>query len=721
MTASAADFGVGESDVDAGIDDVRAAWVAGHSRVGAAGEWTTRALLAPLALPFVPATRVGSAEQACAAARAFGGPVVLKVLSDAALHKTELGLVELGLADPAAVAACYTRLSERVAELGLTEAVVVVQPMAPPGVDLFLGIDRDPAFGPVLVVGLGGTTVELFRDVARRVLPASTSDVTEMLSSLRSAALLTGFRGAPVVDTAAFSVLAATVARLVERFPAIGEIDLNPVRVLPNGECVVLDAAAVLRVPEPAVSPRVGPRDLRPLLGPKTIAVVGASRDASRPGGRVLRSLLEHGFPDRVLPVNPAGGRIAGLDAATGLAELPEVPDLVCIALPAAAAVESVRECVALGVRAVIVFASGFAEAGPEGRELDARLRAAVAGSGTVLCGPNTIGVVDAHVPMAATFSSTIDGLELRPSRTCLIAQSGAVAGSLVSRELAEGYGIGGWVTVGNQSDVDVADYLEHYAASEHVGAVALFLEGVPDGARFRAALRTARRAGTPVVVFKSGVSSAGGRAVASHSGALAGSGDVYRALLDQEGAIRVDRMTDLLPVAWTAATQRPPLGPRVAVVSTSGGAGSAAVDLVVEHGLEVARLEDDTRALLAARLPSFARADNPLDVTAEGAFTPGLAREVVEIVGGDPGVDAVCVVLTGVTGAEAERIAGEVADASDRLAAPVFVTWLVTRTAAASGMALLATRGLRVFAEPADMVLTVARLAGHRAVPLAR
>jgi acyl-CoA synthetase (NDP forming) len=714
----------------AGAGSVRAA----HAKIrataqelgtAALGESSMRELLAPLGLPFAPSYPVGSAAQASELAVDIcrgGGRAALKVFSDHMPHKTEHGLIALGLTSPDDMAAAYSLLAGRAARLGLTDAVMVVQPMVPDGTDLFLGCDRDPVFGPVLVAGMGGTTVELFRDVARRLPPVSADNAAEMLASLRSAPLLHGFRGAAPVDTTAFCELVVAVSDLVTAVPELAELDLNPIRVLPDGRCVVLDAVGAICPPEPRPadhSRRLGaPRlpgasglDLTSLIEPGSVAVVGAARTQTRPGARILNSLVEHGFPGPVYPVNPAGGEIGGLPAYASLADVPAVPDLACVALPAEASVAAVRECVQLGVPAIIVYASGFAEAGPAGRELDEQLRTALAGSATILCGPNTIGIVNSRLPLAATFSQALAGFDLRSAGTALIAQSGAVAGSLVSRELASSYGVGDWVTVGNQTGADLSDYVSFFARRDTTTAIAVFLEGAPDGPRFREALRAARAAAKPVVVFKTGTTDAGRRAVASHSGALAGSGEVYSAVLEEEGAVSVDRMTQLLEVAWTLGTARPAAGPRTGVITTSGGAGSATADLLVRHGLLPAPLASRTLDALRAVLPAFATVENPLDVTAEGAFAPGVLLQSVTAVAADYGIDLVCVVLTSITGSDAVRVAGEISDAAQRAGIPVLVSWLVARQSAAKGMALLAERGVRVFAEPADMVAAAAAL----------
>lgn len=695
------------------ISEVRRALTA-YRPGEALGEATSRALLAPLGLPFVPSHVAGSAEEAAAVAAGLDGPVVLKALSDEVIHKSDAGLVELGLGTAAQVRDAYGRLTERTRELGLARADIVVQPMAGDGTDMFLGWVHDETFGPVVLLGMGGVTVELFRDVAHAVPPLTANDAARLLGTLDSAPLLAGYRGRPAVDTTQFCRLVAAVGDLALSLPEIADVDLNPVRILADGTCLALDASAVLAAAAPTGSARHPrpPLDLRPLARPGSVAVVGASRDTGKPGGRVLRSLRQHGFAGAIHPVNPAGGEVGGLPAVTSLGALPAVPDLACVALPAAASVEAVRECARLGVPAVIVYASGFGESGPEGSVLDRALRDAVADSGTLLCGPNTIGVVSAHHRMAATFSQAVDSFQLHPSGTCVIAQSGAVAGSLVSHELAHGYGIGDWVTVGNQSQLDVADYVSYYAGLPTTTCIALFLEGVTDGPHFRRALETARDAQVPVVVYKTGVTAAGQRAVASHSGALAGSESAYRAVLERTGAVEVPEMTALLEVAWTLGHMPRPTGRQVAVVTTSGGAGSATADEISVRDLDVAAFGETTRTTLAAVLPSFATVDNPLDVTAEGAFTPGTLRKVLDAVAEDPGVDIVCVVLTSIVGDDAVRVAQEIADAGGPGRPPLLVSWLVSRTLAEDGMRLLARHGIRVFTEPARMAAAAAHLA---------
>jgi acyl-CoA synthetase (NDP forming) len=680
------------------------------------GDLATRAVLSGVDAPFLETIAVTSPGQAADAADHLAGragTAVLKLLSDQVVHKSEHGLVRLDVR-PAAAGAVYEELIALGRGLAVSDATVVVQPMVDAGVDLFVGTDRDPVFGPVLVVGLGGVTVELFKDVAYAVAPVTTHEVRDLVASLASSPLLNGFRGGPVYDLSHFTQLVADISSVADRDPTIEELDLNPVRVFPDGRCAVLDARAVLVPDRPAPAPSRPSRDLSRLFRPRSVAVVGASRDSTRVGGRVLASLREKGFAGSVYPVNANTDAVAGLPAYPSLGALPQVPDVACIALPAEATMAAVADCVRSGVPAVVAFASGFAEAGEAGSRREQQLADILAGTGTVLCGPNTIGIVSAAHALALTFSQGLQGLPLEDSGVCLIAQSGAVAGSLVSRELVGGYGIGDWVTVGSQLSLDVADYLEFLSAQPTTRAVAIFLEGASDGPRLRTALERAQRSAVPVIVFKTGVSEQGRRAVMSHAGALAGNSAAYTAVLRQSGAIQVDEVTALLEVAWVLGNYPRPGGNRIAVVSTSGGAGSVVTDLIEEHGLALAELGAGTMAALETALPTFAHALNPLDVTAQGAFADRVLYASVRLVCDDDGVDVCCVVLTSLAGDDAVRAARQVADAAARTGKPILVCWLIAAELAVDGMRILAGSGIRVFDQPARMVAAAAHLVRH-------
>jgi acyl-CoA synthetase (NDP forming) len=677
-------------------------------REGAFGDRSTRLLLNGLGLDldYVRSEVVEDVQQAEAFLSLTGGSAVIKFDSDKVLHKSEHGLVRLGV-DADSVTTEYTALKASAESMGMRNGAVVMQPMARAGLDLFIGVSRDETLGLVIMIGLGGVTVELFKDVSQLLAPIDRDQARQMLTSLNSYPLMSGWRGSETHSTERLEALLVQISQLLSQCDDLVELDLNPIRLYPDGSYLVLDSRSSWQQATLTSenAPRSHPANLNKLFSPTSIAVVGASRDSRRPGGRLVRALVAGGYQGAIYPVSPHGGEIEGLAVHADLDLLPVTPDLVCLAVSAEIAEPIVAQCARLGVPAILLLASGYAESGDAGAAREAALRAALGGSETVLCGPNTIGLVNPSSKVLATFSQGMTALPKRDSGVCVIAQSGAVAGSLVSREVARGYGIGSWVTVGNQVDLDVADYIDHYIDQDSTRSIALFLEGVRDGRRLRAALARARVKGIPVAGFKTGLTEVGSRAVSAHSGALAGNGEAYRALFEQESVAQVEELTALLEVSWVLGHVAPPSAPGVAVLTTSGGAGSATADIVAQSGLELARLAHHTQQALAAALPPIAHAANPLDITAEGAFIPDTFDKTIRALQDDSAVGVVLVVLTSIGGDDAIRVAEEIASASRASETPILVTWLVDPSLAQDGLNRLVNAGIRVFDEPARMV----------------
>lgn len=678
------------------------------------GEASARVALEGFGIPFVAQVTVPDHDSVAEAHAALGGgPVVLKVAGDVVLHKTEAGFVELDLATPDAALAAYDRLVDRAEGSGPFS--IVMQEMVPAGLDVFVGLQRDETFGPLLIVGSGGTEVELWRDVARSVLPVEAKDVLALLESSRVGRVAAGFRGGPVYDLTGVAELAVALSQATLDGHVLDEVDLNPVRVLPDGRTIALDARLAAR---PVDGPAGGAdRDRRPdptaviarLLAPTSVAVVGASDVASKPGAKVLAYLAKAGFPGSVHAVNPRGEPIGTVPTVASVEDLPVVPDVAVVAVPAERVVAAVGALGERGVPAAIVLSSGFAEVGPAGARLEQELVEVARRTGIRIVGPNTIGIVNAEGRASLTFSQALEAT-VRPGAVSMIAQSGAVSGSLVSRVLDAGRGFRHWVAVGNEADLGVADFVRALAADDGTGAIALYLEGTRDGADLRDALAAARAHGVPVVAFKAGRSEAGGVAVASHSGALAGSADAYAAVFARERVVAVGTVTQLLDVAQVLAVEPATAGRGVAVLTTSGGVGSIVVDELSERGMALADLAPATRSALQDALPAFAAAANPVDLTGQGTFVPGTVRRCLEALGADDAVDAIVVALTSVADPDAVRVAQEVLDGRPA-GTPTLVTWLLAPPLAREGRRLLGEAGTVVFDEPADAVEALAAL----------
>jgi acyl-CoA synthetase (NDP forming) len=377
------------------------------------------------------------------------------------------------------------------------------------------------------------------------------------------------------------------------------------------------------------------------MFRPRAIAVVGASDDPVKIGGRPLAFLLRHGYPGRVFPVNPARATVQGLPAYPSLAAIPEPVDLAIVVVPAERVLESLEAAAAKGIRAAIVFSSGFAEVGEAGRVAQARLREVAERTGLRVIGPNCQGF--AHLPsrLVATFASPFLDAGLAVGPIAMVSQSGAMAGMIYEMARAAGLGLNYWVSTGNEADVQAAEILAEVVEDDDTRVACCYLEDIKDAARFRRALARAHRRGVPVFVLKSGRSAVGRRAASSHTGALAGEDAVYDAVFADWGAIRCADPTELLALPQAFLHYRE-AGARVAILSNSGGLGVLSVDLCVELGLVPAEFSRETTAILRSALPDFAAAANPVDLTAQMLTDPGMLMRVLPALEADPGVDAI-------------------------------------------------------------------------------
>jgi acetate---CoA ligase (ADP-forming) len=357
----------------------------------------TYELLERYGIPLIPQHVVYSPEpdDAVRAAEVFGYPVVLKALAPSLVHKSDVGGVRMNLHDDHQVERAALAIQERVPDL----TGYVLQSQAPGGHELIIGCKRDPAFGPVVLVGLGGIWTELLDDVSVRIAPIDLDDAREMIDSLRGSRLLYGYRGARAADVDELAQILVNVSRLIVENPEVAELDLNP--VIAGAEVVAVDtrvfrddSALARRGGSPSVEEAVA--GVGNILRPERIAVIGASNDRAKPGGRLFSYLLKHGFKGTLYPVNPGSDEIMGHRSYSTTADLPEIPDLACIMLPAESVPGVVRECGEKGIKSAIVYTSGFGEIGKDGQRLQSELLDAAREYAVRLCGPNTAGVDNA-------------------------------------------------------------------------------------------------------------------------------------------------------------------------------------------------------------------------------------------------------------------------------------------------------------------------------------
>ncbi|MBM3547513.1 MAG: acetate--CoA ligase family protein [Alphaproteobacteria bacterium] len=393
---------------------------------------------------------------------------------------------------------------------------------------------------------------------------------------------------------------------------------------------------------------RPGPESLRPLFWPKSVAVLGASNEPSRIGGRPIRYLKEGGFPGPIWPVNTKGGTIQGLPAFKTIDELPEAPECLIVAVPAAVVCDAVESAAKRGTKAAVVFSAGFAEADEQGKKWQDRLVRIAAETGCRIVGPNCLGLFNARHGYAPTFTASLDHGHPKPGVVGMVSQSGAYGSHLFVLTRDRNIGMSCWLTTGNDCDVDVSDTIAYFAQDPDTRVIAAYVEGVKDRDRFMSALEAARRAKKPVVMMKVGSSAVGAAAAMSHTASLAGSDVVYDAALKQLGVHRAETTEEMLDVVYAATRGIFPDSNRLGIVTISGGAGVLMADAAERHGLDVAPMPEAAQARLKAILP-FAAVRNPVDTTAQFFNDMSLVTEFTRTILAEGGYGAIAAFVTAI------------------------------------------------------------------------
>lgn len=397
--------------------------------------------------------------------------------------------------------------------------------------------------------------------------------------------------------------------------------------------------------------------DIKKLLWPESVAVVGASSDLKGLRGRILHTILGHPFAGKIYPISRSATKVQGLTAYTSVDELPEPADLAIIIIPAEHVPEELERCGRAGIKAALILSSGFAE---EPGEAGARMQSEIADTARrydmAVVGPNSEGIANIEASFCATFSPTLDknAGAIRPSQplgggqVSVISQSGGVGFAYFDRARPRNLAFRHIVTTGNEAALEVADVLDYLLDEGGSDIFLLLLEDVKTPAKFKRAAEKALLAGKPLIVAKIGQSAPGSRAVASHTAALAGAHGAYHAIFQRYGLIEghdFDEMLDIA-VAFLACGDRLPAGNRVGICTSSGGAGVWMADACAAAGLEVPVLDDKTRTAIDAHLPSYGTSQNPVDSTAQGVHKLGYA-EFARLVAQSPLIDGVIVVVT--------------------------------------------------------------------------
>ena len=443
------------------------------------------------------------------------------------------------------------------------------------------------------------------------------------------------------------------------------------------------------------------------LLKPRSVAVIGASADPAKTAGRPVSYLLKHHFAGAIYPVNPKVAEIGGLQCFPDIASLPETPDVGIVLLGAERAHLAVRDLAARGTAAAIVLASGYTETGEHGALRQQQLIEAA--GGMRILGPNTIGLVNLSDNIVLSASGALEMDHFPQGAIGVVSQSGGILGSLLSRAAARGIGLSKLVSTSNEVDLELSDFIDALVDDEATRVIALYVEAVRHPEKFRSAALRAARAGKPIVAFKIGRSEAGAQAAVSHTGALAGADRMYDALFRQTGVIRAQSFADLLDIPAALASGRHLRGKRVAILTSTGGAGTLVSDGLGVAGFETPAPDEATAAALRAlQTGDHAALDrNPIDVTLAG-LQPDLLRGAIRALLASPSYDALAIIVGSSGLAMPELMAGAIQDCLPLSDKPVvaFVSPHAPEVAA-----LLTQHGVPAFAAPESCTAALASM----------
>ena len=371
-------------------------------------------------------------------------------------------------------------------------------------------------------------------------------------------------------------------------------------------------------------------RNLEKIFAPKSIAVIGGSKDKASVGHTVMRNLIEGGFPGTLYPVNPKYEEIDGTQCFATIGEIPAPADLAVVCTPAKTVPNVVRECGEAGILGIVILSAGFREVNAEGEALEASiLEIAQEYEGMRIVGPNCLGIMAPHAAVNASFASDSPP----KGHVAFISQSGALCTSVLDWALQENIGFSHFVSVGNMLDVGVADLIDYFANDGWTDSIILYVESITESREFMSAARAFTRK-KPIIAYKAGRFAESAQAAASHTGAMAGVDSVYEAALARAGIVRVFEIDELFDCAELLARQHAPKGPRLAIVTNAGGPGVMATDALLDRQGKIAKLSDATIEQLNQDLPPAWSHGNPVDVL--GDATPDrFAKAVGVVLGG--------------------------------------------------------------------------------------
>jgi len=446
---------------------------------------------------------------------------------------------------------------------------------------------------------------------------------------------------------------------------------------------------------------------LAEFFAPRSIAVVGASRDPGKVGHAVFANLLDGGFGGAVFPVNPSAPEILGHRSYPSLSAIPEPVDLAIVVVPARFGPDVIAECGTLHIPAAIVISAGYRETGPAGAALERELIAQAKAGNVRILGPNCLGLIATNTHLNASFAPIMPS----PGSISFLSQSGALGTAILDWAAGEHIGLANFVSLGNKADVSEVDLIRAWTDDPNTGVVVAYLEAITDGRAFVESVATLVRR-VPFIALTAGSSDAGARAVSSHTGSLAGSKAAYDAAFRKAGAIPAHTVQALFDLAEGFARQPLPTKPGTVILTNAGGPAILATDACEEYGVTLATLEQETTEALRAVLPAAASVYNPVDIL--GDAPAGRYAEAIRIILADPNTHSLIVVLTPQAMTEPEATALAIAEATKGTQITTLAVFMGDATVA-SAMQLLKESSIPGYAFPERAVATLGAMQHYR------
>ncbi|MCX6700740.1 MAG: acetate--CoA ligase family protein [Methanomicrobiales archaeon] len=567
-------------------------------------------LLKKYGIPVPEFQIVQKGEDAAEVADRIGYPVVMKIISPQIIHKSDAGGVIVGVSSRNAALEAFVKIIEGAKAFDPMAEItgVIVEKQADPGLELIIGGKTDPAFGKVLTFGMGGTMVELVRDVTLRILPITEEEVRQMVHEINFYPLIAGYRGAKPRDEEALVRTILAIAQVFEENENLVEFDINPIRLYENGACAV-DARIILTDEiDQQITVTRAPVPLE-YFNPRSVAVIGASQDSTKMGYAVMHNLLH--FPGQLYPVNNKRSEIQGIRAYSSVMDIPAPVDLAVVTVPSIHVPHVVEECGRKGIPMVVIITAGFKEMGDRGKALENRVMDIARAHGTRIIGPNCLGII---IPPRG-IDTTYVHQSPKKGNIAFISQSGAIINTVVDWSISEDLGFSNVISVGNQADLNFLDYLRYVEKDEKTKAIILYVEQITDGKAFMEVVSEVSKT-KPVIVIKSGASERGQKAASSHTGSLSGSWEVYMEAFRRSGAITVHTLTGaFLAAQMLAHPKRYPKGKRAVVITNAGGFAVLSADYAERYGIEIVDLPPDVIEEMNEFLPEYWNKGNPIDL----------------------------------------------------------------------------------------------------------